>query len=151
MARHGATGYGLRFAIEGRSDSGRVAYFDDLSRLSSGNVFAAIFYWLQSIQAVEDNVIVIGEIKEIDLTFLQSLPLDTLVDLGMIVQHGSLTPQSFGAIFHIDIVESRGRLVHLRRLGMLREENVEGACHYSVNPLLYHPVVLELRRRNIVQ
>ena len=122
MARHGATGYGLKFALEGRLYSGKEAFFDDLSRLSSGNVFAAIFYWLQSIQSVEDNVIVIGEIKEIDLTFLQSLPLDTMVDLGMIVQHGSLTPQSFGAIFHIDIVESRGRLVHLLRLGMLREK-----------------------------
>ena len=151
MARHGATGYGLRFALEGRPGAGKVAYFDDLSRLSSGNVFSAIFYWLQSIQSVEDNVIVIGEIKEIDLTFLQSLPLDTMIDLGMIVQHGSLTPQSFGAIFHIDIVESRGRLVHLLRLGMLREENVEGSCHYAVNPLLYHPLVLELRQRNIVQ
>ena len=151
MARHGATGYGLKFAIEGYPGLGKIAYFDDLSRLSSGNVFAAIFYWLQSIQSVEDNVIVIGQIKEIDLTFLQSLPLNTMVDLGMIVQHGSLTPQSFGAIFHIDIVESCGRLVHLLRLGMLREENVEGACHYAVNPLLYHPVVLELRRRNIVQ
>ena len=74
-----------------------------------------------------------------------------MVDLGMIVQHGSLTPQTFGGIFHLDPVESRARLVHLLRLGMLREEEAEGACHYSVDPLLYHPVVLELRRRNIVQ
>ena len=44
MARHGATGFGLRFAIEGGSlDSAKESYFDDLNRLSSGNVFAAIF------------------------------------------------------------------------------------------------------------
>ena len=152
MARHGATGFGLRFAIEGGSpNSAKESYFDDLNRLSSGNVFAAIFYWLQSIESVEKNIIVVGAIKEIDLTFLHSLPLNTMVDLGMIVQHGSLTPQTFGGIFHLDPVESRARLVHLLRLGMLREEEAEGACHYSVNPLLYHPVVLELRRRNIVQ
>ena len=75
MARHGATGFGLGFAIEGGSlDSAKESYFDDLNRLSSGNVFAAIFYWLQSIESVEKNIIVVGPIKEIDLTFLHSLP-----------------------------------------------------------------------------
>ena len=58
MARHGATGFGLRFAIDsGSLDSAKESYFDDLNRLSSGNVFAAIFYWLQSIESVEKNII----------------------------------------------------------------------------------------------
>lgn len=77
--------------------------------------------------------------------------MTTLVDLGMIVQHGSLTPQSFAAIFHLASVEASARLVHLMRLGLLNEEHVEGVSQYGVNPLLYHPVVVELKRRNIVQ
>lgn len=156
MARHQATGYDLRFTAATNErgddqDSRRHAYFAGLSAASSGNVFSAIYYWLQSIERVEENVVEIGSIKEMNLSFLQSLSLEALLDLSIFVQHGALTADLFRQIFHLPLIESRARLTHLHRLGLLgKEEGIAGE-EYAVNPLLYHPIVVELKRRNIVQ
>jgi hypothetical protein len=156
MARHQATGYALRFVeveVYREEDQARLRrkFFDALSMACAGNVFAAIYYWLQSVRAVEGNIVEIASLEELQLQFLGAMPTEGMLSLGMVIQHGSLASEHFCRIFHIPLVEARARLAHLQRMGLLQARGDGELREYSVNPLLYHPVVLELERRNIVQ
>ncbi len=156
MARHQATGYALRF-VDGEvySQEDQVpltrTFFDALSKACAGNVFAAIYYWLQSVRAVEGNIVEIAPLEELQLQFLGAMPIEGMLSLGIVIQHGSLASEHFCNIFHIPLVEARARLAHLERMGLLQTRGEGELREYSVNPLLYHPVVMELQRRNIVQ
>jgi len=156
MARHQATGYALRF-VDGDqySDESQVRlsrnFFDALSTACAGNVFAAIFYWLQSVRAVEGNAVEIAPLEELQLQFLGAMSTEGMLSLGIIIQHGSLASEHFHDIFHIPLSEARARLAHLERMGLLQISDTGEQREYSVDPLLYHPVVMELERRNIVQ
>jgi hypothetical protein len=150
MARHRATGYRLGFTpAEGGREEGqeslRRAFFDRLNRASGGNVFSAIFYWLRSVEGVEGDLLKIKPLEELRLEFLQALPLNELVYLAMIVQHGGLTAEDFTAIFRIPQGEGRTRLTHLERLGVLKREGEI----YVINQILYHPIVTQLQKRNL--
>jgi len=153
MARHQATGYQLRFVSSDgdQQDHLRSDFFDALSNACAGNVFAAIYYWLQSVCAVEGNTVEIAPLEELELQFLEEMSIEGMLSLGMIIQHGSLSAEHYSRIFHIPIVEGRARLAHLERMGLLQVRVEGGRGEYSVGPLLYHPVVLELERRNIVR
>ncbi|MFT7691418.1 MAG: hypothetical protein ACI8P2_000033 [Candidatus Latescibacterota bacterium] len=156
IARHQATGYTLRFvdSIGYREEEQvrlRRTFFDALSKACAGNVFAAIFYWLQSVRAVEANAVVIAPLEELQLQFLGAMPTEGMLSLGIVIQHGSLCSEHFCEIFHIPVSEARARLAHLERMGLLQVSGGGEEREYFVDPLLYHPVVLELERRNVVQ
>ena len=152
MARHRATGYRLGFSsvedgvVENQA-SLRRAFFDCLNRASGGNVFSAIFYWLRSVEGVEGDLLKIKPLEELRLGFLQTLPLNELVNLAMIVQHGGLTAEDFTAIFRIPLGEGRARMTHLERLGVLKREGEV----YVINQILYHPIVMQLQKRNLLK
>lgn len=156
MARHQATGYALRF-VEGETYREehqmrlKRDFFDALSMACAGNVFAAIYYWLQSVRTVEGNVVEIASLEELQLQFLGAMSTEGMLSLGMVIQHGSLASEHFCHIFHIPLSEARARLAHLERMGLLQIRGEDELREYSVNPLLYHPIVLELERRNIVR
>jgi len=155
MARHRATGYRLRFPDgqvrrEGNQEILRQGFFDRLSRASGGNVFSAIFYWLRSVQGVEEDALVIAPLEELKLESLGTLPLGDLLNLAMLIQHGGLSVEKFSAIFRIPLAEGRARLTHLERLGILKHvEDAEGQNLYMVDQILYHPIAAELKRRNL--
>ena len=153
MARHRVTGYRLRFIGGGKEDeqdSLRRDFFDQLNRACGGNVFSAIFYWLHSVEKVEGDVLVIKPLEELKLEFLQILPLGELLSLAMIIQHGGLSTEQFSTVFRITCGEGKARLTHLERLGVLkRAEGASGNDLYAVNPILYQPIVMLLKRRNL--
>lgn len=157
MARHQATGYELYFLDkQGKrsqeQEAAREEFFNAMSRVCAGNVFSAIYYWLQSVQTVADNAVEIASIEELKLDFLSSLTVEGMLSLGMVIQHGSLSAEHYAAIFHMPLIEANARLAHLQRMGMVQQSELgSDKREYSVNPLLYHPIVVELKRRNIVQ
>ncbi len=157
MARHQATGYELYFLDEAgkraqEQPAAREAFFNAMSSACAGNVFSAIYYWLHSVQTVDDNAVEIASLEELKLDFLRSLSVEGMLSLGMVIQHGSLAAEHYGAIFHMPLIEANARLAHLQRMGMLQQNTYDPeGREYSVNPLLYHPIVVELKRRNIVQ
>ena len=156
MARHRATGYRLRFAgeervPEGNQDALRRKFFDELHRACGGNVFAAIFYWMRSVEDVEEDRLVIRPLEELELEFLRDLPLQHLLSLAMLVEHGGLNAEHFSDILRISHGEGRARLVHLERQGILnRSRKRNGGDEYAINPILYHPLVVQMRRRNLL-
>lgn len=156
MARHRATGYRLRFtgeerALEGNQEILQREFFDQLHRACGGNVFAAIFYWLRSVDGVEEDVLLIKPLEELGLQFLRDLPLPDLLSLAMLVEHGGLSAEHFSDIFRIPSREGRARLAHLERQGILnRSRKGNGREVYAINQILYHPLVVQMRRRNLL-
>ncbi len=153
MARHRVTGYRLRFIDgkrEGEQESLRRDFFDRLNRACGGNVFSAIFYWLRSVEKVEGDVLVIKPLEELKLEFLHILPLGDLLSLAMLIQHGGLSAEHFSAVFRITRGEGKTRLTHLERMGVLkRVEETSGNDLYAANQILYQPIILLLKRRNL--
>lgn len=150
MARHRATGYRLRFAGDGDQESLRRTFFDRLSRSCGGNVFSAIFYWLRSVQKVEGDELVIGPLEELELESLIAMQLEDLLDLAMVIQHGMVSAEHFSAIFQIPLGEARARLTYLERWGILKRMTGTAGCDlYGVIQILYYPIVMQLKRRNI--
>jgi hypothetical protein len=150
MARHRATGYGVRFMTsDGREDGNQQRlhreFFDRLSAACGGNVFAAIFYWLRSIQQVDANILCISPLEELHLEFLASLELDEVLDLAMVIEHGGLSPVHFAMVFQLELDEASTRLKRLEHLGTL----ANAGQSYDINPVLYHPIVGEIKKRHV--
>ena len=96
-------------------------------------------------------MLVIRPLEELELEFLRDLPLTDLLSLAMLVEHGGLSAEHFSDILRIPYGEGRARLVHLERQGILnRNRRRNGGNVYAINQILYHPLVVQMRRRNLL-
>jgi hypothetical protein len=168
MARHEVSGYGLRFetterAVERRlidrflrrppeselslKERRRKAFFRDLNQIAEGNIFMALFYWLRSIDRVDDNDLVLKDPSIIDVEFLDQLPLPALHTIAAIILHGGLSPTEHERIFQLTPAESRLQLASLADSHLIFRSARDG--EYKINKVLYRPFIRLLRGKNV--
>ncbi|UCF37666.1 MAG: cation:proton antiporter [Acidobacteriota bacterium] len=166
MTRHRLSGFDLeflpdRYTLERRryrrakkSDQQamlRKEFFGQLSKASEGNILAAIFGWLGSIGEVRGNTLEMKPFKRMNFDFLRRMDVDELLTLGMVIQHGNLSPAEHCSIFGGSAEESLSTLTCLANINlMVCTEDKAGTPHFSINKIVYKPLSRELRERNIL-
>jgi hypothetical protein len=168
MARHEVSGYGLRFEttatgverrridrLLGRRPEGelslkerrRKAFFRDLNQIAEGNIFLALFYWLRSIDRVDDHDLALKDPAMIDVEFLDQLPLPALHTIAAIILHGGLSAAEHQRIFQLTRAESRLQLASLADSHLVFRSADAG--EFKINKVLYRPFIRLLRGKNI--
>ena len=167
LSRHNATGYDLKYLpddftelknkfIRKRSlntDQNILSdeYFKKLEEYSTGNIISAMFYWLQSIQKVEENTIIIKPPRKISLEHFQGLNDIYLLSLSQILFHGSLTDQEHQKLFGFGLEESKEILNYLESLNLIYKDSIDYLHNrYFINKFLYKIIENELTRRNMI-
>ncbi len=162
LRRHRLSGYHLHFTVpasvrssrkfkklnseEERQTYLRKYFFSQLAQLSAGNITAAILFWLRSIKEVSDEQFMVPAKINFDASFLEQLSGEELFTLAAFVQHDQLIASHHAMIFHQDIQESRLILTLMMNKGFLTFED----DHYHIDPILYRPILRNLREQNIV-
>jgi hypothetical protein len=166
LARHRMSGFELRFLPDEvitqrrryrrasepeRQAILRRSYFETLSKASEGNILAAIFYWLKSLAEAQSNELIVRPLAELRFDFLRDAPVERLLTLSALIQHGNLTAAEHAQIFGSVTEESLATLTHLANVNLLtRDVSEDGAERFSVNRVIYIPLTRELRARNIL-
>ncbi len=158
MRRHQVSGLDLKFHLSG--PSGEVAklpdhvardrYFEALHHVAEGHPVMTMFYWLSSIVAAsEDRGISVSWPPREESQWVNRLSSQRLFQLASVLMHGSVTAAEFAQIARIDPDKASARLGQLRSLNLL--EQVPGKSErFTVNPLLYKPLIDGLKERNML-
>lgn len=126
-------------------------FFKKLEDFCEGNIIAAMYYWLQSIESVKDNRIMIKPPSRVVLNELNNLPMIYLLTLAGIMIHGSLTDDEHADIFNISAEESNKILNHLSNLRLINEDNIEAfANRFFINKFIFKVVEKELTGKKIL-
>ena len=170
LKRHRVSGYGVMFTPSlqeaGRKKFQKMSdqeqqvyleneYFQDLNQVTSGNFSIAQLFWLRSTRQVTGDVITIGSLKDIDFSFLKSLPLSQVLALHALLLHDGLTePQYMEVAEQLSVAgeeeletrKSSLSLIQMQDDGLLtRKEKI-----FLINPLLYRQVVNLLQVKNFL-
>ncbi|ASB47668.1 ATP-binding protein [Alkalitalea saponilacus] len=124
----------------------RKNFFRKLTRLSYGNISLAQLYWLRLTRKVTEREIKMGNVKEIDFSFVKDLGADELFVLQTIVLHDGLSTQDYIQITGKSENSARNILVPMLEKGLL----IRPKTKYNVNPIVFSPVVRHLQSRNFI-
>lgn len=124
----------------------RKKYFSALRQLSSGNISLAQLYWLQSTRLANDEEIHISAANQFDFSFLSLLSNDELFAMQVLVIHDGLCLEHFTQVMGKPISVSRNLLIPMLEKGLLIKPNMK----YTINPIIFRPVVNYLVSRNFI-
>ncbi|MGE4288944.1 MAG: ATP-binding protein [Salinivirgaceae bacterium] len=121
-------------------------FFTALHKFADSNISLSLFFWLESIDYIEDETIYIKELTIPDFSFLENLSLNKAYALLNVVLHGKISAEQFAEINHLTYDESR------RVLSIMKEDSIliyrQG--WYSLNGFLYRHVLKFLKNRNLI-
>ncbi|MFW5702178.1 MAG: hypothetical protein ACOCX7_04450, partial [Bacteroidota bacterium] len=161
MTRHRAGGYSLVFEpAESERESKNLQkmnecerqeylsreYFDTLGKLARSNISSALIYWLRSTKECTSDKIVMSSLKDLDLSFMQTLAAAKSFTLLYIILHDRMNEFEYAEVSGISVGQARLELVALYDDGIL--DRKEG--YYSINPLLYRQTVNLLKAKNMI-
>ncbi|MFP4528410.1 MAG: hypothetical protein ACLFQX_07665, partial [Candidatus Kapaibacterium sp.] len=161
MTRHRAGGYSLVFEpAESERESKNLQkmnecerqeylsreYFDTLGKLARSNISSALIYWLRSTKECTSDKIVMSSLKDLDLSFMQTLASAKSFTLLYIILHDRMNEFEYAEVSGISVGQARLELVALYDDGIL--DRKEG--YYSINPLLYRQTVNLLKAKNMI-
>jgi len=122
------------------------AFFTALHKFADSNISLSLFFWLESIDYIEDETIFIKELSIPDFSFLENLSLIKAYALLNVVLHGKISAEQFAEINHLTYDESK------RVLSIMKEDSIliyqQG--WYSLNGFLYRHVLRFLKNRNLI-
>ncbi|UCE04901.1 MAG: AAA family ATPase, partial [bacterium] len=121
-------------------------YFDQLNKLSAGNITVAMSFWLSAIREISENRMVLWPTIDLDYSFLYQLSSDELFTLAAMLQHETLEAEEHALIFHQNIQQSLLLLNQLKTKRII----VDVEDRYQIHHLLYRPVVAVLKSKNII-
>lgn len=124
----------------------RKKYFTQLRQLSSGNISLAQLYWLQSTRLANDEEIRISAANQFDFSFLSLLSNDELFAMQALVIHDGLCLEQFSQVMGKPISASRNLLIPMLEKGLLIKPHLK----YTINPIIFRPVVNYLLSRNFI-
>ena len=128
-------------------------FFSDLFAATRGNMQAALYYWLLSLDYdAQQQTLQVTPMDKLDYSSLRNLDRTQLYALAEILAHGGLTAQEHAAVFGGSPMQSRTLLDYLAQINLLQNPQCEDpfAC-YQVNPLFFAPISSLLEARNIIQ
>ena len=160
--RHRLSGYDLLFESNGnlvqnkklnklqsedhRQDFLNKQYFHKLNKISTGNVSVAMLYWLRSINAIQDDKVVLNASIDFDYEFLKNLSQIELFTLAAIVNFEKISVSDHAHLFNQSVDQSDLHLNQMCRYGILVQENDK----YLIHPFLYRHLVELLKSKNIL-
>jgi len=122
------------------------AFFTALNKFADSNISLSLYFWLQSIESIENEIIYIHNFLLPDFSFLENISSIKAYALLNIVLHGKLTTEYFHSIANISFEES------FRTLSILKEDSIllfhNG--YYTLNGFLYKHVIRILNNRNLI-
>lgn len=121
-------------------------YFDNLSRMSAGNITLAQLYWLRSTKKVSDEAIEIAALSDIDFSFIKSLPGDDLFTLQALILHDGMTLEDFSLMMGKPQNAARNMLIPMLEKGLL----IRPKEKFNINPIIFNPVAAYLTSRNFI-
>jgi len=133
-------------------------FFDALYAASSGNISAAIFYWLNSLNFA-GNYIEVQPLEPPEFQFLSDLSIEQSFALLAIMEHGTLNADELATVLDITHPDSLYILSLLANKRLIRKtktsvskantfEESEGG--YSINPIALKPIADELNKQNLI-
>ncbi len=137
-------------------------FFEQLHRISDGNLKLALFHWLLAADfEEEEGAVSMRPLIRPDFTVLDALDASQNFTLKALLEHRTLTLDEHSAVFRLPRQESYQIFEALqnRRLieelswsgsGEARESEIERTSRYQIRPLLVGAVTSHLRTRNIV-
>jgi hypothetical protein len=121
-------------------------FFTALHKFADSNISLSLYFWLESIDYIEDETIFIKELSIPDFSFLENLSLNKAYALLNVVLHGKISAEQFAEINHLTYDESK------RVLSIMKEDSIliyqQG--WYSLNGFLYRHVLKFLKNRNLI-
>lgn len=167
LSRHSATGYDLKYLPDDISAFKRKIisrknflddqkllednYFEKLEEYSGGNIISAMFYWLQSINSVDGNTIIIKPPRKITLEYIKALNDNYLLTLAQLLYHGSLSDAEHQKLFALSIEESKEILNYLKSLNLIYQDTIDYMNNrYFINKFAYKIIEDELKKRNMI-
>ena len=121
-------------------------YFGRLAEIANGNPGLALLFWLQSIKNITDTEIIIGSIDQTIHGIGDSLDAADLFTLTAILQNGPVNAEEHARILNVEASRSQLRLLRLSARGYM----IERDSRYTINPVLYRPIVRKLKTRNLL-
>jgi hypothetical protein len=129
-------------------------YFENLFKLSGGNIESALFFWLLSLRYEEnENVVRVAPCFIIDYRFLRGFDTQYLFTLAELLNHGGLTPAEHSKIFRLEPSKSQLVLEYLTEIRLVEchvQNEEQTSCIYIVSPIVIHPVASMLESLNIL-
>lgn len=134
--------------------AGENRFFRELFDASSGNIEAAIYFWLLSVTYDEQaRAVRAAPLGVPEYGFIRALGRDYLFALAEVLSHGGLTAAEYCDIFRQEPLEGRMVLDYLVQLNILQAEGGETAetpLRYSLNPIFFGPTAQVLEAMNIL-
>jgi len=166
LRRHRRSGFDLEFAepsvhvlerVRRPLSSVRVlrdpsgTFFTRLHALSGGNPRQAMYYWLGSarLDPSKEGRIVMQALPEKPVELLRPLDLPKRLVLSLLTQHASMTAVDLQSALSVSPEQVVGDLKVLWATGYISPLQ-EHAGHWTLQPAMAHPLLLELRAANMV-
>ena len=124
----------------------REIFFEDLHDIAQGNIAVAMLFWINAILEISKDELVLSMVLSWDQSPFQKMPADELFTLGAIIQHDGLTIAQHAQVFYQDFAKSQSIITRLKNNGLL----IENDLGYSIQPILYRPIVKVLKNKNIL-
>lgn len=142
----------LNFSNKDKQLNLQEEFFNRLYEACEGNITSAMFYWMKSIKEFKNNTIYIAPFKKLDFRFLENFEIEKLLTLSNLIQHGSLTITEHQEIFNCDLEKSKTILNFLNSANLVHFDlNEQGEKVYYINPAVYKPIEIELRKLHIFE
>jgi hypothetical protein len=155
LKRNRLSGYKLHFqnsveeSKEGSEENQQVleeAFFTELERFAGSNIRLSLIYWLQSVESVGEEGIIVGRFSVPDFEFLGSLEARKAFVLLLVVMHGKITEDYHTLVSNCSAEESKGLLSLLKEDSILDKKEE----YYFLNGILYRHVIKLLKDRNLI-
>ena len=121
-------------------------FFKDLHEIAQGNITVAMLFWITAIKEIRKDELVLSTVLSWDQSPFQKMPPDELFTLAAIIQHDGLTVTQHSRVFYQDFAKSQSIITRLKNNGLL----IENDWGYSIQPILYRPIVQVLKNKNIL-
>lgn len=121
-------------------------FFKELYEIAKGNVTVAMLFWITSIKEIRKGELVLSTVLSWDQSPFQKMPADELFTLAAVIQHDGLTVAQHAQVFYQDTSRSLSIITRLKNSGLL----IEGKSGFTIQPILYRPIVQVLRNKNIL-
>ncbi len=151
----------LSRSISKRQELLQDAFFDRLYARSGQNIMLAFFYWIRSVNIDKESATVhVSQVESLRFDFLDNLSLTHSFALKALLEHVTLTVKEYADVGEMPVTMSEDLFESLRNYALIdvvtdeeggaTDEVQQDEPRYRVRPLIIHPVVEHLRRRNIV-
>ena len=121
-------------------------YFTSLNKFAKDNISLALLFWLRSAKDVKDDTIYIGDLDNLDFTFLSSLSQEKIFVLYALILHDGLTISQLSDIQNKSYDQCKLIIILLWDDGIISMRD----SFYIVNPLLYRHVISLLKSKNLL-